>query len=97
MVGGVHTGVQWESTLPLTVIGRVALGGDDPVLGEAREESHQRPSKTIVMAPVTGRPEAVYPHPSVTLSSEGKAGPQLSLHPPLLLPPQLPLCLLQQL
>lgn len=31
MVGGVHTGVQWESTLPLTVIGRVALGGDDPV------------------------------------------------------------------
>lgn len=32
MVGGIHTGVQWKSTLPLTVIGRVALRGDDPVL-----------------------------------------------------------------
>lgn len=32
MVGGIHAGVQWKSTFPLTVIGGVALRGDDPVL-----------------------------------------------------------------
>lgn len=31
MVGGIHAGVQWEGTLPLTVIGRVALRCNDPV------------------------------------------------------------------
>lgn len=32
VVGGVHAGVQWEGALPITVIGGVALGGDDPIL-----------------------------------------------------------------
>lgn len=41
VVGGVHAGVQREGALPLTVIGRVALGGDDPVLEDMGEgESH---------------------------------------------------------
>jgi hypothetical protein len=32
VVGGVHTGVQWVDALPSTVIGGVALGGNDRVL-----------------------------------------------------------------
>lgn len=32
VVGGVHVGVQREGTLPLAVVGGVALGRDDPVL-----------------------------------------------------------------
>lgn len=31
MVGGIHAGVQWKGALPLTVVSRVALRGDDPV------------------------------------------------------------------
>lgn len=31
VVGGVHTGVQWVDALPSTVIGGVALGGNDRV------------------------------------------------------------------
>jgi hypothetical protein len=37
MVGGVHVGVQREGTLPLAVVGSVALRCNDPVL--FREES----------------------------------------------------------
>ena len=38
MVGGVHVGIQREGALPLTVVGGIAFGCDDPVLrGEIRE------------------------------------------------------------
>lgn len=34
MVCGIHVGVQWEDTLSFTVVCRVALWSDDPVLTE---------------------------------------------------------------
>lgn len=47
MVGGVHAGVQWVDALPSTVIGGVALGGNDRVLWAGKgvtSMSFHRPS-----------------------------------------------------
>lgn len=33
VISGVHVGIQGEGTFPLTVVGCVAFGCDDPVLG----------------------------------------------------------------
>lgn len=59
MVGGVHVGVQREGTLSLTVVGRVAFRGDDPVL--PREGREARPQSDHAEAPSRVPPSCVLP------------------------------------
>ena len=56
VVGGVHARVQREGALPLTVIGRVALGSNDPILGgkEEKVSAIQMPPHTEPLNPAHG-------------------------------------------